>query len=208
MLRKYLYRLLWEGPYNMSVKTSTERVRPARGAQRGMTLIEITIALVVLAVAVLMMMSLMLSSNRLQQAGREKTLAYNAARRLIEEFRSYPLAEVYPRYNGLKADDLSGANPGNTFSVQGLAPAAGYSSHGEIVFPADSSGLREFLSDKSLSTQLGLPKDLNRNGNATETGLAPTAINILPVLVRVRWTSQGGRPELLEMATLITDRAN
>lgn len=173
-------------------------------SERGISILEIMIALVILAVAILMLMSLMLSSNRLQQNGREKSLAYNFARQKIEELRSHPVGEIYARFNSNATDNLSRTDPGSTFTVSGLNPPK-TGNQGEIVFPEEGGLLSETLKDAALSKTLGMPKDLNRNGVDTDT-MASAAAKILPVLIRIRWETQGGKVNSLEVATLISDR--
>ena len=173
-------------------------------SERGISILEIMIALVILAVAILMLMSLMLSSNRLQQNGREKSLAYNFARQKIEELRSYPVGEIYARFNSDAADNLSKTDPGATFTVPGLNPPD-TGNQGEIFFPEEGGAISETLKDAAMSKTLGMPKDLNRNGTNTDT-LASAAVKILPVLIRIRWETQGGKVNQLEVATLISDR--
>jgi hypothetical protein len=59
---------------------------------------------------------------------------------------------------------------------------------------------------------MGMPKDLNRNGTMTETGIGSgagdldTNYNVLPLLIRVQWESVGKRPAQIEVVTYITDK--
>ena len=95
----------------------------ARPRQRGLTLVELIIAMAILAVAIMALVSSITSSGQIQQVTREKTIAYNAARQQIEKMRVYATAEIYSRYNSTTADDgnyPSGLHPGNTFHVPRL----------------------------------------------------------------------------------------
>jgi prepilin-type N-terminal cleavage/methylation domain-containing protein len=95
----------------------------ARSRRGGLSLIELIIAMAILAVAIMALVSSITSSGQIQQATREKTIAYNAARQQIEKMRVYATAEIFSRYNSTTADDgffPSGLHPGNTFHVPRL----------------------------------------------------------------------------------------
>ena len=77
-------------------------VRPLR-RDAGMSLVEIMIALVVVGLALVAMVSLMLSSNRLQEDARERSYAYNAARSVVEEMRGTAFATIFDTYRRLLA---------------------------------------------------------------------------------------------------------
>ncbi len=181
---------------------------------RGLSLVELMIALVVVAFALLALFTLVTSSSQVQQETREKTLAYSAARKMIEEMRAATFAEIYARYNSVD-DNLpavagqpndTGApgpsnlrEPGPTFTVEGLNPVPGLAV-GRILFAESGGGLSE-LGDASK----GIPaKDLNRDGDAVDTGL--TTYKILPVRVEVTWEGVGGKKTTIAVDTLITDK--
>lgn len=189
-----------------------------RGALRsrgmaGITVIELIMAIGVLAVALLSLVTVLASSGSLQQSTREKALAYNAARQKIEEMRNRPLNEVYRAFNGRTSDDIVGVVcPGKTFTVAGLVPQ-GSRPVGEIVFPENSSGL---LDERIVDPTLGMPKDLTGDGDADEVENAAVSsphrpltdrdYRILPVKIVVRWMSVGKKAAEIEVATFITDK--
>ena len=99
----------------------------SRSRDGGLSLVELIIAMAILAVAIMALVSSITSSSQIQQSTREKTLAYNAAREQIEKMRVYAVQEIYSRYNSVTTDDnnypsggVSG-HPGNTFHVPRLA---------------------------------------------------------------------------------------
>lgn len=201
--------------------------RCTRGRGRpdaGLSLVELMIALVVIAIAMIALISLIVSSSQVQQETREKTLAYNAARLKLEEMRSATFSEIFVRYN--PSDDTivnitgqpndsgprGAANPrepGEWFSIEGLTPISGDTGAGRIDFPLTGANLSEDITpvstDPDLETQLGLPKDLNRNGTTNETNVS-TTYKILPVRVRVRWLGVGKKVTTIYITSLITEK--
>ncbi len=176
----------------------------------GVTIVELVVAIGVLAVALLALLSVISSAGQLQQTTREKALAYNAARRKIEEMRNRPLDQIYRAFNGTTADDIPGVScPGSTFAVDGLN-ADGLGPVGTIVFPENSSGL---LDERIADPTLGMPKDLNGDGDAGEVQDAAAAAphkaltndnyTILPVKVVIRWRSAGRATSQIEVTTFI-----
>jgi type II secretory pathway pseudopilin PulG len=172
----------------------------------GMSLLEIMIAMSILSLTFLAMLSLITSSSRVQDEAGERTLAYNAARRVVEEMRALPLAEVYRRYNSATSDNLAGANPGDAFTVDGLPKGVGGGTQGRVLFPegATAGTLSESPADPLLAADLGMPKDLNRNGSSTETGL--TSYHILPVKVEVEWVLPAGKTGRVQVVTYLSER--
>jgi type II secretory pathway pseudopilin PulG len=197
-------------------------------AQReaGLSLVELMIALVVFAIAMIALFSLIVSSSQVQQETREKALAYNTARLKIEEMRNATFAEVFMRYNAVndalpavtgQPVDAGNRGPTNTrepgewFPIEGLntVTSLGDSMVGKIDFPVVNNNLAEDItsptSDPDLETQLGLPKDLNRNATSNETNVS-TNYKILPVRVRVRWLGVGKKITTIYVTSLITEK--
>lgn len=176
-----------------------------RRAQSGMTLIEIMIALAVVAIALLAVMSAVSASITLQETNREKTLAYSAARDLLEQMRDETFADLYGRYNNSGNDDPTGvSSPGAAFAVEGLH-GDGNQSVGQILFPDDGQGggLVETTSDAAIGMTQG--KDLNGDGSISSTPLGPRDYAILPVRIRISWTGVRGRTEL-EVRSFISEK--
>ena len=182
----------------------------ARGTRRsagGMSLLEIMIAMAIVSLTLLAMLSLITSSSRVQDESGERTLAYNAARAVVEDMRALPLLEVFSRYNAVTGDNpAGGTSPGDTFAVDGLPKGVGGGTQGRIYFPEGSTAgtLSESPSDALLAAELGMPKDLNRNGTASDSGL--TTYSILPVKIEVVWVRPGGKTCKVQVVTYISER--
>lgn len=190
----------WHAACTASPVTTTLRRR-----DRGMSLVEIMIALVVVAVAMLALASLITSSSRVAEESQYRTFAYNAARRVVEEMRGVAFSEIYMRYNASTSDNPPGTCPGNTFVVDDLPNGpAGSTTQGTLFFPENTAGtLTETPSDALLAKDFGMPKDLNRNGAIDG---AVGAYYLLPVKVVVEWLMPGGKTSKVEVVTFITER--
>lgn len=191
----------------------------ARRSRDGMTLIEAMIAMVVIAVALLAMLSLIMSAGVVQDDSRERTLAYNAARQIIEDMRAKQYAsQVYDAYK-------SGGSVGCNFRVDDLPTGPNDLDHpvmksatdptlppinaqGRILFPEDTpgGGLTEAPTDGRLRKEFNMPKDLNHDGDDSDSGASLPEVYILPVKVEVQWTRPGGKVSRIEVITLITER--
>lgn len=172
----------------------------------GMSLVEIMIALAVISLTLLAMLSLITSSGKMQDDATGRTMAYNAARQKIEDMRAEVFAEVYARFNSITSDNpTSGTSPGDTFTVAGLAAGPNNAPQGLITFPESTAGkLTEAPSDPVLAEQLGMPKDLNRDGDTTDTSVVE--YSILPVKIEVRWVVPGGKFSSVHIVTYIAER--
>lgn len=169
------------------------------GRRAGFTLIEVMLAMAIVAFALLGLVSLITSSSRVQDESSSRTRAYNAVRKVIEEMRGLPLADVYPTYR-------SGGTIGDTFAVDEIPknPAGVNGAQGRILFPEAGGGLTESPADAILAAELGMPKDLNRDGDVVDTGLSTYAI--LPVKIVVEWAQPGGKLSKVEVVTFIAER--
>lgn len=171
----------------------------------GFTLVEVAISLAVIAIALLGMISAIVAAQKTNEASRELTVAMNAAREKVEEMRSYPLSEVYARYNADPNDNpATGESPGPTFPVSGLVPPSN-TLNGKIVFPEDSSGsgstsLREYVDDP----RLGMPRDLNGDG-IVDTGNHSSDYVILPMRIVIEWRGIYGA-QRFEMNTCLYEK--
>lgn len=185
-------------------------------SEAGISVLEIMIALVVIAIALLAVTSLLFSSNRIQHDGKERMIAFNAARQVLEDMRAANYDHVWHRYNSIKADDITGVtNPGNTFKVPGLPPRKDGSDPGRIYFPEDSTGTNivESPSNAALRTSLGMDskdfngivgKDLNRDGDNADAFSNNAQFFILPIMIEVVWVTPGGRENRVEMASFLS----
>jgi type II secretory pathway pseudopilin PulG len=158
-----------------------------------MSLIEVLIAGVVLAIAAAGIAASMVASMTLSRVNRETQIAQAAAQRVIEEARGIPFNEVFASYNATNADDaaLTVAARGPSFDVRGLDVVPGDLDGrcGQIIFP--TSGTPEQLREDVVDALLGMPRDLNSDGG--QDALDHSAdYTLLPIRARVQWRGVTG----------------
>lgn len=172
-----------------------------RGASRkdaGLTLLEVMIALVVLALSTVTALGLMVGSMRLDSTNRDTSRAVAAARSVVETMHGQDFREIFALYNDNPEDDPPGAvAPGSTFAVGGLTAEA--NAVGTVRFPIAPNGeLREDLD----MPELGLPMDLNGDGVIDDEDHSQD-YTVLPVIVELRWVGGSGARELSVHALLM-----
>ena len=158
--------------------------------QAGFTLIEMAISVSILMIGIVSVVAATSRMHSLRQATREQTLAMNGMRSIGERIHA-----ASARLSGDTADwarDLGeiygpGGSFGESFDVQGLAPFGDDDAVGSIQLITD-----ETTSDAGLGFQVGMPRDLNGDNDATDTDVSLNA-RILPVLLTVVWTGRQGR---------------
>jgi prepilin-type N-terminal cleavage/methylation domain-containing protein len=166
---------------------------------KGFTLIEVVIAMAVMAVAILGLLSMLANTMKIQESAREQALAMNACREVLDQMRSSGnFSELFRRYNSTTSDNagLVGAIPGNAFDVPGLSPIPGDADNrvGRIVIPEDPTTptiLRENLSNP----ELGTPMDLNGDGVVDGNNHAGD-YTLLPVAIVVEWKGTTGNAKI------------
>jgi len=156
-----------------------------------MTLVEMTVALALVAIGSTAVLLSMVYSLRLDATNRETTAASRSARRMLEQMRAEPLQDVLVLFNADEDDDPGGAAtaPGDTFAVSLLEKAVnGMGLDGSIVLPLDDDGI---LRESADIPELGFPRDLNGDG-VIDAGDRSGDLIALPVLVRVTWDGMHG----------------
>jgi type II secretory pathway pseudopilin PulG len=169
----------------------------------GFTLLELSIFMSVILVAFLTLSQSIVASMRLTETNRERRLATNGAREMIE--RLYGVEDfdtIFLRFNDNPADDAGQVAPGSGFAIAGLMPVSDDPDGmvGEIVFPTIGFELLENVDDLAL----GMPRDLNGDG-AVDALDHSADYRLLPVALRLRWQGAGGQ-RTLEVRTLLADR--
>jgi prepilin-type N-terminal cleavage/methylation domain-containing protein len=166
------------------------QAKERRGKGAGFTLLELMIAIAVLAIAIGGISRSLAATSTLSRATEERGIAIDAALSVMESLRAETAGEVYVRYNEPTLDDPAvGFSPGRFFAVPSLTlrlgDADGFA--GEIIFPGDGAQLLENGDDD----ELGLPRDLDADGvvDALDHSLNYT---ILPVRIRVEWRGVRG----------------
>lgn len=90
-----------------------------RKAQRGLTLVELVIALAVIALTLLQAIQVMVHTSVMKQATREFTVAREAAMSKLEEIKTYPQNN---NWAGVATFNVA---PKNSFTVAGLNSGLG-----------------------------------------------------------------------------------
>ncbi len=164
---------------------ASRRPRPRRGRRSGFTVLELTVALSILAIAIGGLVAASASSYHLSRSNQARSIAHEAVRQKIAEIRSVAPELVYAMYNDDPADDPAGFAPGSGFAVDDLRPRANDPDGfvGRVFFPGDGTGeLREDLVMKSLD----MPRDLNLDGVIDADDHAGDYV-LLPVGVELDW---------------------
>lgn len=155
----------------------------------GFTLAEMALAVTILMVALMSISAATLRSHALQRENRDQMLAQNALRSISERVQAVSLdassnpdtwAEEVFRVFG------PGGGIGDEFPVDGLTPVGADTPVGTITI-----GWDETLGDEDLGGALGMPRDLNGDGDASDDDVSGSAI-LLPVVVSVRWRGPRG----------------
>jgi prepilin-type N-terminal cleavage/methylation domain-containing protein len=178
----------------------------ARKARRGVTLLEIAIAVTILAIGLGTAVYALLGAMALQRSVAERSLALQAAESVMESIQGEVFAEAFARFNGTADDDPAGGlSPGDAFDVPGLQARPGDPDGlpGEIRFPGDNVLLLENVVD----AELGMPRDLTLDEPPVIDNLDHAAdYRVLPVQVIVRWRGATGNREVVLGTTLNNER--
>jgi len=162
------------------------------------------IALAIISVAALGALRTLTSSSALGRANGETSVAYHAARRIMEEIKAQPFDEVFRLYNDDPEDDPGGAGTadGGHFAVAGLDARADDADGfvGRVLLPLDDAA-PEVLRENLFSVPLGTPRDLDLDGVIDGLDHAGDYA-LLPVVVRIDWRGAAGRRRV-ELATIL-----
>jgi hypothetical protein len=150
--------------------------------------LEITVGVAILSVGAIAVASTGLASERIELEDAEHALARSTA--LLVENEVLTAADAAASGEQPLGELLLEAFDGRTRPVAAeLRPWTAGQSVLEIDVVVD-----ERLSDEELGTALGLPRDLDGDGSATNPAVAAEA-RLVPVVVRLRWLSGEARRE-------------
>lgn len=163
--------------------------RAARRARAGFTLIELAVAISILMIGIVSVLSASSRMHSLRQSNRERTLAQNAVRSLAE--RMHAAAHGFSDEPSTWSRNLvetyaPGGAFGDAFAVAGLTPVDGEANVGSIRVFTDETD-----ADGTLGVELGMPRDLNGDGDREDTDVADGA-RLLPVVLTLRWRGERG----------------
>lgn len=177
----------------MAIRRS--KTTPVHREKGGFTIIEIVIAMTVMLIGLLAFTSTSLIVHSVSEADRERRLAVSGLRIATQRLQARSTAAI-------ESDDgwavtltqayLAGVNPGPTFDVEGLDPWDGLPNVGSIQVITD-----ETTTDADIDVNLGMPRDLDMDGLAVSNDVSNSA-EILPVVIRMRWSGGGGDRELVQ----------
>lgn len=160
-----------------------------RAGRSGFTLIEVSLAMTVLLVAMLATTATTLRAHSLRRTNRERVQAQNAVRGAAERLQSLASRAVDDPAGWSTAVINAVAVNGDvapTFDISELTAQPNQATVGTITLVTD-----ETRTDAALGCQLGMPRDLDGDGLATNTNVTGTAL-LLPAIVRARWHGQRG----------------
>ena len=213
------YRFLRHPPAGAPTPTHTCPGRSRRRGERGFSLLEVFIGIVVLGIAILIQAATTVSVHRLSSEERTRSEALHVVKQVIQRLRAdEDWAGLYARLRTFRDGVAGGAASFDTVELSdgrtGYRPAAYFpdfvltapldSCHILIDVPAApldaAPGGPLFLREDVVLPALGLPADLNGDGAITGDPLDVTYA-VLPIELTLRWTPNGESSRELRMAT-------
>ncbi len=163
------------------------RREPASG-EAGFTVLEMALATVTLMVGIMSISAATLNMHQLSRQNREKAMAHNAVHAIAERINSASaVAATVPETwtQTVLGAYGPGGTVGDSFDVLGLTAPLDQPRVGTIEVILD-----ETLTDEELGITIGMPRDLNGDGDALDTDVSADA-SLLPVIVTARWRNKG-----------------
>lgn len=157
--------------------------------KQGFSLVEVAILMVILALGLLAMTSTSIAVHTLRECDRLKQIATEAMQSLTEETQAFSQSALdHPDGWALRMHDAYGPSGFRTdrIQVEGLSPWPNRTDVFEIELVID-----ETKTDQELGVELGMPRDLDRDGDVDNADVRAAA-RLLPVVLRARWRSPGG----------------
>jgi prepilin-type N-terminal cleavage/methylation domain-containing protein len=167
---------------------------PLRDHKRsGFSLVEVMIATCVLTIGLLALSSTSVVIHSLDRADEARSQATSAIQRVVEHSKSVSARSTQGNVGTWATRVTAALRPGgvigDVFDVPGLDPWQANPNIGTVLVITD-----ETVTDASLGVTLGMPRDLNGDGDAGDADVSADA-TLLPVIVRTRWGGAGGDRE-------------
>lgn len=158
--------------------------------EAGISLLEVMIAVAVILLGFLALGQTIVTTHALKRTSEERRIVLSAMRVVGEEVRSLSddVAATSPDTWAQTIVDTvaSGTRLSSTFSVDGLAPQSGSTTVGSIRIVTN-----ETSTDADLGVQIGMPRDLDSDGSASNGNVTSSA-TMLPVVLTVRYRGLAG----------------
>ena len=130
----------------------------------GFTLVEVMSATVLMTVGLMGLGVVFVSSHRSHEMGTEEAVVSHAIRRTVEQMRGEAFADIATLYTGYQFT-LNEINGSGTVAI--------------------------YVDENATVPELGLPRDLNGDGNASSSDVTASYI-LLPVRIDVTWPDSFG----------------
>lgn len=175
--------------------TTTRTPRRAAG-RAGFTLMEVSLGITVVVFGLMALSASTLRTHALRKQNREKAVAQNSIRMVSESIHALSqdaLREATPESTWstqVVAALVEGGELGPTFDVFELNAPPNTPTAGTIQIVTD-----ETLTDEQLGVEIGMPRDLNGDGDAADTNVVGTA-RLHPVIVTVTWRGPNGQQDV------------
>jgi len=154
----------------------------------GLTILELTIAIVVITVGLLTLIAVFPIAIRAIHTARETDIAYSSIRAKLDEMRSVPF---YDPNNPTNPNIFSTYN-GATFTAVGLLPPA-----------SGPTGQITFLTEAQANALWSIHCDFNLNGVNDETTTPTAQFACFPVKLEVNWTTPNNFQRGVTVTTII-----
>lgn len=165
------------------------------------TLLEMTVGVGIVAVGALAVTSTALAGDRIDAETRDLGRARSAIERICDEVRATSRSAATERDNWSRTlvEAIAARDTGD---VGQLTPWPGTDDVVDVLAivdetfdPSEAFG-RDV--DPAVAASLGLPRDLDGDGRATNRDVTDSAC-VLPVIVTARWQTEGVRRELVQV---------
>ena len=194
-----------------------------RGLEEGMSLLELMIALAILSIAILGAGSVLVTTTQANFLVREDAAAMRVARAKIAEIKSTDFDDIITDYGSnytFRAELVDGVSMNLGLEVTGVQQ-----DEGEVVIitdetpdeadyarDLDGNGSADGVDLNSDASRTGaftvpgpcvFPMDLNCDGDINDNVVAAADMDLIPVVVIIRWRSQGGGTRRVELMTIV-----